>query len=62
MFSWIFLGLVIGLVVWAAWRQRRYGGTTSYDRDATQADLGLHHSAYNPWGLGRHAGEQEDSS
>jgi hypothetical protein len=61
MIYWILLVLVVSLLVWAGWRQKRYGGRTTYDRDAWQSDMGLHHSAYNPWGLGRHAGDEDRS-
>jgi hypothetical protein len=58
---WILLGLVIMLVGWAAWRQRRYGGSTHYDRDGKQSEL-WHRSEYNPWGQGNRKGDGKDSS
>ncbi|MBD3926304.1 hypothetical protein IEZ26_16885 [Nocardioides cavernae] len=42
---WILLGLLVGLFAWAAWRQKRYAGASSYDRQGfadPQAGLGLH--------------------
>jgi len=41
---WILLGLLVALFAWAAWRQKRYAGTSSYDRQGfadPQAGLGL---------------------
>jgi hypothetical protein len=41
---WIMLGLLVALFAWAAWRQTRYAGTSSYDRQGfadPQAGLGL---------------------
>jgi hypothetical protein len=41
---WILLGLLVALFAWAAWRQKRYGGASSYDRQGfadPQAGLGL---------------------
>jgi hypothetical protein len=29
---WTLVGLMVALFVWAAWRQKRYAGTSSYDR------------------------------
>lgn len=55
---WILLGLLVGLIAWAAWRQKRYGATSSFDRDTLQAER-WHHSEYHPWGLGRQAGNED---
>jgi hypothetical protein len=55
---WIMLGLLIGLVAWAAWRQKRYAGTASFDRDTLEGER-WHHSEYHPWGLGRQAGNED---
>jgi hypothetical protein len=41
---WILLGLLVALFAWAAWRQKRYAGTSSYDRQGfsdPQAGLGM---------------------
>ena len=41
---WILLGLLVALFAWAAWRQKRYGGASSYDRQGfadPQAGLGM---------------------
>jgi hypothetical protein len=59
MLVWILLVLVVGLLAWAGWRQKRYGGTATFDRYSWESDQGLHHSSYNPWGVGRHAGEED---
>ena len=34
---WVALVSLALLFAWAAWRQKRYGGTTAYDRDSLQA-------------------------
>lgn len=34
---WVVMISLALLVGWAAWRQRRYGGTVAYDRDSLQA-------------------------
>jgi hypothetical protein len=52
MFYWILLGLIVMLFMWAAWRQKRYRGTTVYDRESLQ-DERWHHSDHHPWGISR---------
>jgi hypothetical protein len=54
---WILLGLAVILVAWGGWRQKRYGGTAAYDRDALAGER-WHHSEYNP--LGSDGGVEED--
>ena len=49
------------LVTWVAWRQKRYGGTTLFDRDAWSAN-DAQKPSYNPWGSGRPSGGKEDPS
>ena len=42
---WILVGLLVALFAWAAWRQKRYAGTSSFDNSHRfsdpQAGLGM---------------------
>ena len=55
---WIIVGLLAALVSWAAWRQRRYGGTKPFDPYNIDA-VDYHHSSSNPWGLGNEAHKKD---
>jgi len=39
---WIVLALLIALFAWAAWRQKRYAGTSPYDRKALENEQARH--------------------
>ncbi len=50
----ILLGLLIALFGWVAWRQKRYAGTSPYDRNALEDQ-----QARRSWGLSSQDGKDD---